>query len=247
MDFLEEHPEYSRIAHQRDVIDDAGSYLRPDMEPELLDRSYTIEDFLSGRDYSDFGSVFRNYFREVGTKYHPLIQASRNVCDFQDMFITQDFGPVYVTSRSLGTYRIQTAPNASNYNSITSALNRRIDQIRICQAVERFYGGRYDLSPCIRTNQLRIAEEAVRLGTDEAFSTVRAYTSDPELDLILPELLYRFHRSRNRSALDFLRGQLGRARMLRLTARSILCGFRHLYQRITRCRPNPLFRGYVRK
>ena len=247
VDFLEEHPEYSRIAHQRDVINEAGAYLHPDLPDFLLDRPYTIEDFLNGDDYSDFGSVFRNYFLTSGNKYHPLFWASKNVCDFQDMFITQDFGPVYVTSRSFGTYRIQTSASASNYNSITSSIYRRIDQIRICRAVEAFYGGKYDLSPCIRSNQLRMVEDALLQISADAFSTARSHTSDDELQAVLPEILYRLLRSRNRPVLAFLRSRIGLPQMYALLLPAVGCGFRHMYQRLSGTHSNPMFRGYVRK
>ena len=247
VDFLENHPEYSRVAHQRDVIDEQGVYLRPDIAPELLDRCFTIEDFLCGRDYSDFGSVFRNYFLEAGDKYHPLLLSSRNVCDFQDMFITQDFGPVYLLSRSFGTYRIQTSANASNYNSITSAIYRRIDQIRICRAVEAFYQGRYDLTACIRSNQQRLLDDVLKQQNEEAFRTAKAYISDAELMQILPALLYRLLRSRNLPVLAFLRSRIGLPRMIALGLPTVGCGIRHLYHRLSGKYPNPLYRGHVRK
>ena len=247
VDFLEANPEYSRIAHQRDVINETGEYLHPDLPASLLDRRYTIEDFLNGDDYSDFGSVFRNYFLNVGDKYHPLFWASKNVCDFQDMFITQDFGPVYVTSRSFGTYRIQSSATASNYNSITTLPYRRIDQIRICRAVEDFYGGKYDLSPCIHANQQRLLEHALQHRSASLLSDVRAYIPDADLYHILPELIYRSLRKKERDLLPFLAHTLGAWPTAVCTVLSVGCLVRRMHQRITGKRPNPMFRGYVRK
>ena len=152
VDFLEGHPEYSRVSHKRLVIDENGKELGFDISDAVLNKPFTIEDFLAGRNYSDFGSVFRNYFQTAGQKYHPLLLSSRNVCDFQDMFITQDFGPVFVLDRCFGVYRSRSAAGHSNYNSITTAAFRCRENIRLAKAVEDFYRGKYDLSPLIRRN-----------------------------------------------------------------------------------------------
>lgn len=247
VDFLEEHPEYSRIGHQRDVIDEQGNYLYPDMPEELLDRDFTIQDFLEGKDYSDFGSVFRNYFLEARDKYHQLFWASKNVCDFQDMFITQDFGPVYVIGKSYGTYRLHSSANASNYNSITTNQYRRIDQINICRAIEEFYDGKYDLTPCIELNQTRLVADAIQHLDPQAFAKAKECVLTDTLNRILPRILYQAWRGNKYDELKFLIQQLGKPRVVKLLPATATYVTKHVLDRLRKQKPNPLLRGYVKK
>ena len=200
VDFLESHPEYSRVGHKRLVIDENGTEKGFDISDAVLDKPFTIEDFLAGRNYSDFGSLFRNYFLTAGQKYHPLLLSSRNVCDFQDMFITQDFGPVYVLDRCFGVYRSRSAAGHSNYNSITTAAFRCRENIRLARAVEDFYGGIYDLSPLIRRNQTRLL--TLSIGDNAAWDDAAARI--PEIKAISAELLYLAWRGGRKQEIEFL-------------------------------------------
>ena len=200
VDFLESHPEYSRVGHKRLVIDEHGTELGFDISGQVLEKPFTMDDFLAGRNYSDFGSLFRNYFLTAGQKYHPLLLSSRNVCDFQDMFITQDFGPVYVLDRCFGVYRSRSAAGHSNYNSITTAAFRCRENIRLARAVEDFYGGIYDLSPLIRRNQTRLL--TLSIGDNAAWDDAAARI--PEIKAISAELLYLAWRGGRKQEIEFL-------------------------------------------
>ena len=59
VDFLEAHPEYSRVAHRRKVINEKGEFLGLDTDKEILNRSFGLNELMLGYSYSDFGSVFR--------------------------------------------------------------------------------------------------------------------------------------------------------------------------------------------
>ena len=200
VDFLESHPEYSRVGHKRLVIDEHGTELGFDISEQVLEKPFTMDDFLAGRNYSDFGSLFRNYFLTAGQKYHPLLLSSRNVCDFQDMFITQDFGPVYVLDRCFGVYRSRSAAGHSNYNSITTAAFRCRENIRLARAVEDFYRGTYDLSPLIRRNQTRLL--TLSIGDNAAWDDAAARI--PEIKAISAELLYLAWRGGRKQEIEFL-------------------------------------------
>ena len=200
VDFLESHPQYSRVGHKRLVIDEHGTELGFDISEQVLEKPFTMDDFLAGRNYSDFGSLFRNYFLTAGQKYHPLLLSSRNVCDFQDMFITQDFGPVYVLDRCFGVYRSRSAAGHSNYNSITTAAFRCRENIRLARAVEDFYGGIYDLSPLIRRNQTRLL--TLSIGDNAAWDDAAARI--PEIKAISAELLYLAWRGGRKQEIEFL-------------------------------------------
>ena len=208
VDFLDAHPEYSRVSHKRLVINEKDEELGYDVSPAIVDRVFTIEDFLAGRSYSDFGSVFRNYFREVGSRYHSILLASRNVCDFQDMFITQDFGPVYVMDRCFGVYRSRSVAGETNYNSIMSTERKCIDKIRIARAVEDFYGGKYDLSARVLRELRILFRQACDVSSEERLGTAREQTDPKTADKLLTECLYLAHREKNHAKADFVRAHL---------------------------------------
>ena len=245
--FLDSHPEYSRVAHRRRVIDENGSDKGFDIPESVLNKPFTIQDFLNGKNYSDFGSVFRNYFKQAGNKYHPLFWASRNVCDFQDMFITQDFGPVYVTDAVYGVYRSRSVSGATNYNSITPIAKRRRESIAIAQAVERFYGGKYDLSPLIRRDRMRLVSLAVGSQDAEEFSHVRGETPPEQFRELIAETAYLAWRGRRKNELDFLRRQLRPEEKRGLRGLTAAFAAKRIMNKLTGKRPNELLRGYVRQ
>lgn len=225
VDFLDEHPEYSRVSHKRLVIDENGKELGFDISDAVLDKPFTIDDFLAGRNYSDFGSVFRNYFLTAGDKYHPLLQSSRNVCDFQDMFITQDFGPVYVMDRCFGVYRSRSAAGHSNYNSITTASFRCHENIRLARAVEEFYQGKYDLSPLIHRNRKRLV--TLSLGDSTLWDELYVQMPAEEFRDIAAELLYLAWRGRRWEEARFIRNNHSG-----LTIPAAAFGVKRLYEKL---------------
>ena len=246
VNFLENHPEYSRVSHRRKVVDENNREKGFDIPKSLLNKPFTIQDFLEGKSYSDFGSVFRNYFKEAVNKYHPLLLASRNVCDFQDMFITQDFGPVYVMDRIFGAYRSRSLLGATNYNSITSQAARCKEHIRLAHAVETFYEGKYDLSPMILHQQKRLISEAIHQQSVELLDAAREYVPAEAMKTIAPELLYLARRGHRKKELRFLKDNLLTQEKQGLTPRTAVYSVKRAWQKLRKYRPNEKLRGYVR-
>ncbi len=207
-DFLDTHPEYSRVSHRTLIVDENGIEKGYDMPLEKSDRTFTIENFLAGEQYSDVDSMYRNYYRQAGTKYHGILLASKNLSDFQDMFITQDFGPVYILPDCLSAYRSRSAQGAFNYNSLMSAERRSVDKITVAKAVEAFYEGKYDLTPRIYREQKKLIRNAVRLRDQAALQRARAYVPASEMKRLLSELMYQIIRGRDRAGRDFLKENL---------------------------------------
>ena len=247
VDFLEAHPEYSRVSHRRKVIDEQDRDKGFDTAKSVLNKPFYIEDLLQGKLYSDFGSVFRNYFREAGNKYHPLFLASRNVCDFQDMFITQDFGPVYVMDKVFGVYRARSVAGATNYNSTVSQAARCRENIRLARAVEDFYGGKYDLSPMILHNQKRLLSEAVGAKSPELLEAARKDVPPETVRRIVPELLYLARRGKRTEEIRFLREQLLPEERRGLSAAGAAYTAKRVWWKLRKYKPNEKLRGYVRE
>ena len=247
MGFLEENPQYSRVSHNRKIINEKEEFVGYDVKPETLGTTVTMQGFLDGQLYSDFGSVYRNYFKQAGSKYNSLFLASRNVCDFQDMFITQDFGPVYVMDRVLSVYRSRSVAGATNYNSITSNAARRKDNIRLCRAVEQFYDGKYDLTPMIRRNQFQLLEAAVQETDHKAFEDAKTFIMQSDMQAVLPELIYLLLRGKNHAQLRFLLSRFNWSAKASLLFKT--CGYTvtRFLKKIRHEQNNPLLRGYIVK
>ena len=245
VDFLDANPEYSRVSHRRQVIDENNNDKGFDIPESVLDKRFTIYDFLEGRNYSDFGSVFRNYFKEAGNKYHPLLLSSRNVCDFQDMFITQDFGPVYVMARCFGVYRSRSVAGATNYNSITTQAARCKENIRLAKAVEKFYHHKYDLTPMVRRNQTRLLADAAAVQDRAAWEAAREYSPTEDVADIAPVLLYLAWRGKRQKEYTFILNQLTPEERKGIHFAVIAYGFRRFYEKIRHIPHENKRRGYV--
>lgn len=247
VDFLDSHREYSRISHRRKVIDENDADRGYDIPASVLNRPFTIEDFLAGKNYSDFGSVFRNYFKQAGGKYHPLLLASRNVCDFQDMFITQDFGPVYVADQVFGVYRSRSVSGATNYNSITTQSARCRENIRLARVVESFYDARYDLSPLVFRNQKRLLAEAVKAKDGKLWEEARAYVPETAVRAIVPELYYLAKRGHREEEVRFLTEILSQTEKRGLYPALARYSIKRFGWKLFGHRPEEQLRGYIRR
>lgn len=244
VDFLEGHPEYTAIAHQRELVNEQGEPFGMDMPAFLLDKAFTIKDFLAGWDYPDFGSVFRNYYQQDGNKYHTLLLASRNVCDFQDMFIMQDHGPVYITSHVFGAYRCARPAGATNYNTITTPANRCMDHIRICKAVESFYQGKYDLTPMIEREQGKLLHSICEKRSKSELEEAGTFLSKKAIIREMPQILYLALRGKRWKTVCFAMKVMSATekvsvllRIIPLSIRRIfetICGKKHKTPSITR-------------
>ena len=209
-DFLDAHPEYVRVSHRTMIVDENGNQKAFDLPLKECGRAFSIEDFLAGKQYSFVDSMYRNYYRDAGGRYYELILASRYMSDFQEMFITEDFGKVYILPDCLSAYRSRSKASESNYNSIMSEELRSVDFIQVARAVEAFYQGRYDLSPTIRNRQKRLVFGAVELRDKEMFGRSRAFISEKEMRAIAPEVLFRLLRRKDLAGAAFLKQCLTR-------------------------------------
>ena len=155
-DFLDGHPEYVFVSYKEHVVNLNGEIIGSTPDSSLWGKEFTIKDFLEGKSYSDYAGEFRNFYKDEGMRYEPIIRASRNVWDFQNMFMIADHGTVFVMDRFFGVYLSRSQEGEYNYNSLFSEEARRRDKIGIARATEEFYKGKYDLTPRIRTEQRKI-------------------------------------------------------------------------------------------
>lgn len=146
VDFLVANPRYSRVCHSQKTVDDDDNFIGYNGGTVSEDRDFSIQDWLKGDKCAQSPSVYRNYYLETGDKYDKMQLVNKHLVDFQDMFITQDFGLVRIFARVLSAHRTNRKAGNSNYNSITRPVNIFLDFLRSIKAVKDFYGDKYDLS-----------------------------------------------------------------------------------------------------
>lgn len=157
VDFLQDNPEYVGVSHRRERRDTDGILLGYDPVDDVLNKPFTVEDFLKGKRYSASGSLYKNFYLGSGDKYEKIRLTSRHVGDFQTCMVVLDMGPVYVTDQCFGVYRVRNKEkNASNYNSITTLMERYYDHINLIKVVDEFFSCKYDFTR-ERANQHAIA------------------------------------------------------------------------------------------
>ncbi len=204
VDFLDAHPEYVFVSYKEHVVDIDGNDLGTTPEASLRGKEFTIQDFLDGKSYSDYAGVFRNFYRDEGLNYAPIILASRNVWDYQNMFMIADHGTVYVMDRYFGVYLSRNQAGESNYNSVFGAEARRRDHIRLIKAIEEFYQGKYDLTPGIRREQLNLLKVYEDKLDPEGVAAVRDVIDADAMREIAAKLIVWEKRKGNQEKVRFL-------------------------------------------
>lgn len=147
VDFLEQNPKYIGIGHRRERRDTQGNFLSYDPLCSVLNKRFTVGDFLKGKRYSMSGSLFKNYYPGSNDKYKKILLNSRHVGDYQTCMIALDMGPIYITDQCFGVHRVRRkGEKDSNYNSITTPLDRYYDHINLIKGVDDFFSHKYDFT-----------------------------------------------------------------------------------------------------
>lgn len=204
VDFLDHHPEYVFVSYKEHVVDIDGNDLGSTPDPSLWGKDFTIQDFLEGKSYSDYAGVCRNFYKEDGLKYAPIILASRNVWDFQNMFMIADHGTVFIMDRYFGVYLSRNQAGEFNYNSLFKEETRRRDKIALAKATQEFYQGKYDLTPRIRTEQRKMLMAYVEKKDLAGVDSLRDVIDCDAMRELAAKLMVWEKRRGNRDKVQFL-------------------------------------------
>ena len=204
VDFLDNNPRYEFVSYKAHVIDLNGNDLGSTPDQSLWGKEFTIQDFLDGKSYSDYAGVFHNFYKEEGLKYAPIILASRNVWDFQNMFMIDDHGPVYIMDRYFGVYLSRNQQGEYNYNSLFKEETRRRDKIALTKATQEFYGGKYDLTPGIRREQLKMLMHYVERCDLEGVNSTRDVIDSAAMTELAGKLMVWELRRGNKDRVRFM-------------------------------------------
>lgn len=245
VDFLDQHPEYAFVSYKEHVVDIDGNDIGTTPDRSLWGKRFTIRDFLDGKSYSDYAGVFRNFYKDEGLKYAPIILASRNVWDFQNMFMIDDHGPVYIMDRYFGVYLSRNQEGEYNYNSLFKEETRRRDKIALAKATEEFYQGKYDLTPRIRTEQRKLLMAYVEQKDLAGVDSVRDVIDCGAMRELAAQLMVWEKRRGNRDKVRFLYEMLSPEERKGLNVQIIKSYFTWAKKKL---RKEPYFdnrRGYV--
>lgn len=143
VDFLERNPFYAGVSSRRERRDIHGNLLGYDPDERLLNKEFTVKDFLNGKRFSYTGTVMKNFYLNSGNKYEAVCRASRNVGDYFLCMILLDIGDVYILEKAYFVYTVSTT-QGSNYNSMTNYVDSYYDHINMMRAVASFFEGRYN-------------------------------------------------------------------------------------------------------
>lgn len=247
VDFLDNNPGYVFVSYKEHVVDMDGNDLGTTPDASLWGKEFTIGDFLDGKSYSDYAGVFRNFYKDDGLKYAPIILASRNVWDFQNIFMIEDHGPVYIMDRYFGVYLSRNKQGESNYNSLFKEEARRRDKIALARATQEFYGGKYDLTPRIRREQMKMLMRCVEQGDPKGVDSIRDVIDPDAMRELAAKLMVWELRRGNRDRVRFLYGALTPEERKGLNAAALSACGSWLKKKI---RKEPFFdnrRGYIVK
>jgi glycosyltransferase involved in cell wall biosynthesis len=136
--FLEEHSEYIGVSHRRSHINLNNTIIGQDPNENLINKPFSLKDFIYGRRFSISGSVYRNIFYKL-KDYKKMYTIARNVSDFQTTVLLLKYGVFFVLDEILSVYLNRSSNGESNYNSINSFLSRYYDHIKIIRATEDYF------------------------------------------------------------------------------------------------------------
>ena len=245
VDFLENHPEYAFVSYKEHVVDINGNDIGTTPDKSLWGKRFTIRDFLDGKSYSDYAGVFRNFYKDEGLKYAPIILASRNVWDFQNMFMIEDHGPVFIMDRYFGVYLSRNQEGEYNYNSLFKEETRRRDKIALAKATEEFYQGKYDLTPRIRREQRKMLMAYVEKKDITGVDSIRDVIDCNAMRELAAQLMVWEKRRGNRDKVRFMYKMLTPKERKGLNVQIVKSYFTWVKKKV---RSEPYFdnrRGYV--
>jgi len=146
VEFLEKNPEYIGVSHCREQRDLQGMLLKYDPSTDVINKPFTVNDFLRGKRFSHTGSIYRNIYIDSGEKYDVMYKACRNVGDYVVCMVLLDIGNIYVVDRCFSVYRVRSGPSELNYCSRCNQLQKYYDHIAMIRACESYFGYKYNFA-----------------------------------------------------------------------------------------------------
>ena len=159
----------------------------------------------------------------------------------------EDHGPVYIMDRYFGVYLSRNKQGESNYNSLFKEEARRRDKIALARATQEFYGGKYDLTPRIRREQMKMLMRCVEQGDPKGVDSIRDVIDPDAMRELAAKLMVWELRRGNRDRVRFLYGALTPEERKGLNAAALFACGSWLKKKI---RKEPFFdnrRGYIVK
>ena len=123
VDFLDTHPEFAGVAHEQEIVDINGKYLKKYSDNSKYAKSiYRFADVKSGKmPFQESSLLARNYWK---TEDYSCIYDMQSIATDKLMFAwVADFGDIYIMSDAMSAYRIVVNRyNKTVFESISNGL-----------------------------------------------------------------------------------------------------------------------------
>lgn len=147
VDFLENNKDFLGVSHIIEARDLDGNYIsRYPTSVKIIDQEVTAELFLQGYYFSAVATVFRNIFIDKSEDFSIYYKAHRLVGDFTLCILLLDKGRIKVLDEVMSVYRCRREDREGNYNSIRNMFEQYDDHIKLLNAVNKHFKGKYDFS-----------------------------------------------------------------------------------------------------
>ncbi len=147
VDFLEKHPEYIGVAtriEMRKENSKTAEFIDPPLD--RCDRTFTLRDFLGGKNFPMNGFLMRNLLKEKYELFSLMPKMSPYIDDLTDCILILMLGNIYIMSDATVAYRRSIGQEGlHNFNSINRGMDKVKKEIDLLNKLYSKFGKKIDL------------------------------------------------------------------------------------------------------
>jgi glycosyltransferase involved in cell wall biosynthesis len=152
VDLLEQNPRWVGIAHNHYSVKNDGTNPVVTLKKRQVNREYKLQNYLNeGFSFHANSLVYRNILPTNGERYQKLRFTANTMGDIITYCLLLDRGNIFVMSDVMSAHRAASSEDISSYSF--KQRNQMIEfsymYVRIVNALEEWFEGKYDLSPLI--------------------------------------------------------------------------------------------------
>ena len=151
VDYLDQHPEISGVAHNYVNVNADGSNPLIAMFGKQLGRNYCLKDYLdNGYTWHGNTLLYRNIIPTSGEKYEKLRFAAPTMGDITVRCLLYDKGDIYVMPEVMLAHRSpENIKSSFSFQEKSKAVYYSWMQMDIVKALNEYFEGKYNFNPII--------------------------------------------------------------------------------------------------
>jgi glycosyltransferase involved in cell wall biosynthesis len=152
VDLLEQNPMWVGIAHNLYSVKNDGTNPVISLNKSQVNREYKLQNYLNeGFSFHGNTLVYRNILPTSGERYQKLRFTANTMGDVITYCLLLDKGNIFVMSDVMSAHRAASLEDISSYSfkQRNQMLEFSYMYIKIVNALEEWFDGKYDLSPLI--------------------------------------------------------------------------------------------------